>query len=152
MVDDLQTDEAEALLKIIKFGDTTSGWEWAEEVAGVATCAFGVTDSDGRRIQGVTAELYVKYGSRPPSTHFMFTIFKKEYRLRRRVYQLDILQNGRKRRDAHGLPHEHVGQERRPGGLDWVDFRYSDALQLFCARTNLCLVPELPDPFELVLS
>jgi hypothetical protein len=152
MIDDLPRDEAEALLELIKFGDPSGGWDSARELAGVANCAFRVTDSDGKRIQGVTVDLLIKYGQRPPSTHYLFTVFKFEYGGLRRVYQLDVLQNGRKMRDAHSMPHEHIGRDRVAGDVAWATIKYDEALGLFCSRTNLTLISDLPDPSVLTLQ
>ncbi|GAB2878932.1 hypothetical protein GCM10027093_12900 [Paraburkholderia jirisanensis] len=152
MIDDLATDEAEELLAKIKFGDPGIGWDWAQELAGVTNCAFGVTDADGLGIRGVTADLLVKYGVRPPSVHFRFTIFKLEYKTKRRAYQLDILQNGRKRLDPHRAPHEHIGRRKQSGDPCWLSYTYDDALKLFCSRTNLSLASELSDPYSLTLT
>lgn len=152
MIDDLPTDEARALLERIKHGDPGEGWDWAPELMGVANCAFGVTDERGKRIQGVSADLLIKYGQLPPSVHFLFTIYQLEYRARRRVYQLDILQNGRKKIDPHRISHEHVGRERLGGASEWQRFTYDDALSLFCSRTNPILSSPLNDPYTLVLQ
>jgi hypothetical protein len=132
MIDDLPSDEAKKILELIKYGDPSDGWDWAPEVVGVANCAFGVTDEDGKRIQGVSADLLIKYGQRPPSVHFLFTIYRQEYRARRRVYQLDVLQNGRKKVDPHRASQEHIGRDRVAGEKAWQQLTYDDALSLFC--------------------
>lgn len=150
MIDDLPSDEAREIIALIKFGDP-GAWDWSSELSGTANCAFGVTDRDGKRIQGVTADLLVKYGQRPPSSHFLFTIYKQEFKARRRVYQLDILQNGRKKVDPHRMSHEHVGRERIPGEAPWQQFSFDDTLKLFCTRTNLSLSSDLDDPYVLKL-
>ncbi|MBN3738969.1 MULTISPECIES: hypothetical protein [Burkholderia] len=150
MVDDLPSDEARAIIALIKFGEPGE-WDWSPELWGTANCAFGVTDHDGKRIQGVTADLLVKYGQRPPSSHFLFTIYKQEFKARRRVYQLDLLQNGRKKVDPHRVSHEHIGRDRIAGEAAWQKYGYEDALKLFCTRTNLTLSGELPDPYVLQL-
>ncbi|MBF6987222.1 hypothetical protein [Cupriavidus sp. IK-TO18] len=146
MIDDLPTNEAIALLAQIKNGDPGDGWDVSKDLPSVFNCAFGVTDDRGMRIQGVVADLLIKFGQKPPSTHYIFTIYKTEVRRRRRAYQLEILQNGRRNRTEHDLPHEHIGQDRSKGFPEWLNLTYDEALGMFCTKANLTLQTALGDP------
>lgn len=151
MKDDLPTEEASELLARIKYGDPGDGWDVSKDLPSVFNCAFGLTDEKGMRIQGVVAEFLVKIGQKPPSTHFVFTVYKTEVRRRRRAYQLEIFQNGRRNRCEHDLPHEHVGQARSAGFPEWLNLTYDEALGMFCNRTNLTLQTDLRDPTRIDL-
>ena len=151
MLDDLPQDEAESLIAQIKSGDPGDGWSAVPEMPWVLNCAFGVLDQHGRAIQGVVVDFLIKTSVKPMAVHYVFTIFKTEFRTKRRAYQLDILQNERTKRSTHSLPHEHVG-------TNWVSidegalvFSYLQTLNYFCARINLSLDCELKDPSALDL-
>jgi hypothetical protein len=146
MIDDLPRDEAERLLSLTKFGDPSTGWNKRKEAVSLAKCVFGMTDADGRRIQGMTARLSVRYGRRPSFRRFVFGIYHCQNRSDRRAYQLEIVQSSRTITDLHQTPHEHVGRDRIAGSAEWSGFSYASALQLFCQKTHLTLTCVLPDP------
>ena len=146
MIDDLPRDEAERLLSLIKFGDPSTGWRRRQQTVSWAKCEFGVTDAEGRRIQGITADLSVRYGRRPHLKQFLFSMYYSQHRGNRRAYQLDVFQSGRRPADAHRHPHEHVGRDRLAGHAEWSAVSFAGALLLFCRKTNLTLTCVLPDP------
>lgn len=145
MKDDISTEEAKEILALIKFGDPGEGWESIPELPTAVTSAFGVTDKDGKRLRGIVADFTVKSTARPPTIHYVFTIYKTEFTAMRRVYQLDVQQGGRKNRSAHALPHEHLGRERRRDAA-WISLPYEELLKYFCEQTSLTLIKDLPDP------
>jgi len=146
MIDDLPRDEAERLLSLTKFGDPSTGWNKHKEAVSLAKCVFGMTDADGRRIQGMTAQLSVRYGRRPPFRRFVFGMYHAQNKSDRRAYQLEIVQGSRPITDPHRYSHEHVGRDRIAGLAEWSGFNYASALRLFCKKTNLTLTCVLPDP------
>ena len=85
MIDDLPRDEAERLLSLIKFGDPSTGWRRRQQTVSWAKCEFGVTDAEGRRIQGITADLSVRYGRRPHLKQFLFSMDHSQHRGNRRA-------------------------------------------------------------------
>ena len=115
MIDDLPRDEAERLLSLTKFGDPSTGWRRRQQTISWAKCEFGVTDAEGRRIRGITADLSVRYGRRPHLKQFLFSMYYSQHRGNRRAYQLDVFQSGRRPADVHRRPHEHVGRDRLAG-------------------------------------
>jgi hypothetical protein len=86
MIDDLPRDEAERLLSLTKFGDPSTGWRRRQQSVSWAKCEVGVTDAKGRRIQGITADLSVRYGRRPHLKQFLFSMYSSQHRGNRRAY------------------------------------------------------------------
>jgi hypothetical protein len=146
MIDDLPRDEAERLLGLTKFGDPSTGWRRRQQTVSWAKYEFGVTHAEGRRIQGITADLSVRYGRRPHLKQFLFSMYYSQHRGNRRAYQLDVFQSDRRPVDAHQHPHEHVGRDRLAGHAEWCAISFAGALLLFCRKTNLTLTCVLPDP------
>ena len=53
--------------------------------------------------------------------------------------------------DAHQKSHEHFGDARIEGKLEWQKWKFEDVLTYFCKATNIEFKPEIPHPehFEL---
>jgi hypothetical protein len=63
-----------------------------------------------------------------------------------RVYQLEVVQESRDTKDAHGKSHEHIGDLRLIGDTRWQPWSYHEVLAYFCAPTNITFEPFPPSP------
>jgi hypothetical protein len=91
-----------------------SNWQQRGNHAGHTLCTAQLIDSDGIIQPGLTVELEMKAPIFSDRCLFLFSLFRLEHGMRRRLYQLDV--QPKNKRTHNGVttlygPHEHVGNE-----------------------------------------
>lgn len=142
--------EAISLLSQPLFCEVDGGWTPTKPQPGTMTLGAGVLDEDGVGAQ-MYVELLYRKSFKTKITTYKFTIFSRRTYGKERVYQLDVVQYPRPVKDAHSLPHEHIGSTRLPGDAKWSKWGYDEVLAHFCVRTNVTFqpVPAHPEDFQL---
>lgn len=146
----LQESEAIALLSqpatCIDIGD----WISNRQQPDTWECTSGVLNAENVRT-GLIVELAFRRSQKTQKVHYKFSVFRQTLWGLERVYQLDIQQFKKPLRNAHDVPHEHVGDRRVCGDATWGQWTFHEALQYFTERTKINFSPEVPHPeaFEL---
>lgn len=91
-------------------------------------------------------ELAYMQGASSARTRYIFSIFLRKRHGQERVYQLEVVQESRRSKDAHRRSHEHIGDLRLIGPARWNNWSYHEVLVYFCAQTNIIFDPVLPSP------
>ena len=113
-------------------------------------CSSGVVDSEGVR-SPLLVDLIFQRGPKTKMVWYKFSIFNRLVWGLERVYQMDVQQYEKPLKNAHDLPHEHMGDERKVGQTAWLTWSFEDVLRHFSERTRIDFKPPVmhPDAFEL---
>ncbi len=150
---DIPAAEALVQLDLPKNGDPPEDWTPSRALVGAHTMDFGVTESDGARIRGLSVKLEVRQGKAAPYEHWEFGLFLVDPgRPTSRVFQLSINKRFGIPPTAHSYPHEHVGDApRRALPDEWSTWTFDDAFRHFFRQIKLSC-PPIPHPGELRLK
>lgn len=150
-MNDATEEEARRILAGPFVCEDCGEWTPSKSLNGLHETGCGLLGEDG-----VNLRLYVdmKYRrtEKTDSTHYMFTMFKRQPYGPERVYQLDVRQYPIVPRDAHSLPHEHIGNSRVTGDASWSKWTYDEVMAYFCRQANIEFRPTLPHPEEFRLK
>ena len=147
----MQEEEARLLAALPKWGEPCI--DWVQDRPNAVTNEFGVTDAEGRAIKSVQVEFSVFVSPRLGFEKFDFTLWRVERGLRERAYQLTINRRAGLTRQDHQYSHEHYGQNVRVNASgEWAQAPFDYAVQIFCEKTSLTLMLELPSYQEFRLK
>ena len=104
-----------------------------------------------RSRSGLHIQLQFARSAKTRLATFKFTVFRLNLGAPQRVYQIQVNAVARAPKNWHDMVHEHLGDARIPGGVEWLSWGFKEAIDYFCERTNITFVPPLSDPevFEL---
>ncbi|WP_305821347.1 hypothetical protein [Massilia brevitalea] len=147
---DIPKEEALALLNRRLICEEPDPWVPVKLQPGTTQLRAGLIDQDGASTQ-LQVELMFRRGHKTGLLTYKFTVFRTQLYGHDRVYQLHVVQSKMKIKDAHALPHEHIGASREPGDASWATWGYDDILKHFCHRTNIEFAPNPnhPEDFKL---
>jgi hypothetical protein len=147
---DIPKDEALGLLDRKLFCVEPEDWLPVKVQAGTTLLRAGLIDEDGVSAQ-LQVELLFRRSHKTGMVTYKFTVFKRHLYGQDRVYQLHVVQSKARIKDAHALPHEHIGAARQSGDAGWAIWSYDDVLAHFCKRTNITFLPcpKHPEDFQL---
>ena len=101
---------------------------------------------DSESATPMLVELACTRGVRAAETRYVFSVFIRKPYGQERVYQLEVVKGSRRRKDAHGRSHEHIGDLRLTGSAHWDDWSYHEVLDYSCAQANITFDPVVPSP------
>lgn len=120
-------------------------WTYHKIPVGRTTMECGLVSMDGKR-KGLHVQLHVRPSAKTGLTAYRFSVFRIALGAPQRVYQLDIDGMPKNAKNWHQLPHEHMGDQRTIGAIEWSEWAFMEALDFFCHRTNITFDPQLDDP------
>lgn len=145
--------EAEALAIVgeLSFCEDIEDWSPMKLQRGTVVCGAGLLDESGQT-KKMYVELVYRTSHKTKITKYLFTLFKRFPYGKERVYQLEVTHTPRPIKDAHRRSHEHMGDARTTGGVNWSNWGYADVLAHFSEATNVTFVPapSHPEAFELL--
>jgi len=149
-MNDIPKEEALALLNYRMTCEDPGDWEPVKVQPGTSILRAGLVDEDGASTQ-LQVDLMFRRTHKTGLLTYKFTVFKRQIYGHDRVYQLHIVQSKIKIKDAHALPHEHIGASRELGEAKWATWSYDEVLTHFCLRTNITFLPRPshPEDFQL---
>ena len=112
---------------------------------GLLETGCGLLDQDGVSLR-LLVDLRYRRTEKTNARQYLFTLFQRQPYGLERIYQLDVRQYPRVPKDAHLLPHEHIGKARVTGNAGWANWSYDEAMARFCTMTNIVFRPNLPHP------
>ena len=143
--------EARQWMAIPKIAAVAS-WERLQVHKGTTEQSFGVLRRDQRGVmQGMVVTIRVRVTPVPPLEHWVFSLSQTSFGIERQIYQLDIRKAQKVREGMHAWHHEHIGDLRIDGPVEWSNWTFAEAKNHFLDRVNLEIEGELshPDDFRL---
>lgn len=133
----MNEQEGRELAGIAKWGEPRE--QWSQDRPNTWTNSFGVVDSIGRSIKGMSVDLEVFTSPHLGLEKYVFTLRQTEIKLPQRAYQLHV--NNRKgvKIGDHSASHEHFGETRFNADQSWLNLSYKETIDRFCVVTNLTL-------------
>lgn len=147
--------DAQEVLDQPKFGDPPAAWSQKPSHANALVLAFGVTDSSGIALPGLTVDMEWQPPKRLRRETLLLSLQRKQSGITERVYQLELCAPDHPSHMELGTmqfgPHEHVGDSTTMlPGLSGTKF--SAALQYFLERTNVSLEAAVAAPDDFTLT
>ena len=144
------SSEAAVLLSKPLICQDVSPWTYNKLKPGLAILECGLVQEDGSRA-GLQIQLQFSRSLKTGLVNFKFSVFKISLGTPQLVYQLQVNAVARAPKNWHDFAHEHLGDERIKGSEVWLTWGSSEALDYFCKRANITLIPPVTDPevFEL---
>ncbi|MES2503068.1 MAG: hypothetical protein V4545_10720 [Pseudomonadota bacterium] len=106
---------------------------------------------EGEFKRALTIEISVMERSKPAFIGIKMVIFKTEYEVPRRVYQLDLMLPPNSNQGEHNWPHEHIGNSK-----SYFDNSYpktfEQCLAYFSQKTNIIFEEPLENPLVFTLK
>lgn len=143
---------AEALVLLAEplICEEVPAWKENNEKPGLAITECGLMSEDGSRA-GLHVVMQVGQSKRTGIVTYKFTVFRMNLGAAQRVYQLQINAVAHAPKNWHETVHEHMGDARIEGSVEWLKWGFYDALDYFCKRANITFIPPLVDPYSFEL-
>jgi hypothetical protein len=142
--------EALALLSNPKQCIDIGAWLPVRHLANTWSCASGVINAEGVGTH-LWVDLVLRRSPKTRMIWYKFSVFRRHAWGTEMVYQLDVQCYEKRLKNAHDMPHEHMGDLRMQGSLTWAQWSFEDVLRRFSERTKIDFEPPVshPDDFEL---
>lgn len=148
-LNDIPEAEARALLSKRYVCDGWGPWAPAKAAPEAFHLICGLLDEDGSRTP-LYVELFAKISQKTKVAHYVFSI-KRHRPLSGRIYQLEVKTSPKSLKDAHQMPHEHIGRSTICGNATWMDWGFNEVLTHFAEQTNIEFRPPLESPLDFKL-
>jgi hypothetical protein len=132
--------EARQLAAIPKLAEPA---EWGQIRPHTHSNVFGVLNLDRQAIPGLHVDLEVLVTPRLGLERFVFTLFKVDFGVTERAYQIHINQGRHLRPTDHQYSHEHYGEKSLTASPDWAYATFDQTVCRFCQKINLQLTSGL---------
>lgn len=152
-MNDLPHADAIALFDQQRYCDDVDAWVPEPQQNGTMTASSGVVDADGIRTP-LLVQLQYRNSAKTRKVWYKFSVFIRHPWGMQRAYQLDVEQFAKPPKNAHDLPHEHMGDQRLQGAPSWSKWTFEQVLDRFSEETKITFRPPLvhPEHFELTMS
>lgn len=151
-----RTPSYEEVIDILRnntfYSNDLPGWVLEKKAPYTQVLSFGLLDKSFFRTK-YKVDLQVQFSLLTHRTNYRFTLFLSDSIGDIRLYQLEIKKyKNTKKIVKHNMPHDHIGNKRLDGELEWYNWQFEEALDKFLSRVNINFNEKPRDPEIFILE